>query len=117
MTTNKMLAISALLALALVNLPALAVEPAAPDDHAQLAVADSTNWQWRRLMQPTLSELAREQRGEVVIYDLMTDTEVERAMTEHFERIPNMMFVRTVITEKKEEEEAPAFPSYQDEGC
>jgi hypothetical protein len=114
MTTNKMLAISALLALALVNLPALAEEPA---DHVQLAVADSTNWQWRRLMQPTASEIAREEKGEVVIYDLMTDKEVELAMTEHFERIPSMMFVRTVITEKKEEEEASAFPSYQDEGC
>jgi hypothetical protein len=57
------------------------------------------NWQIRRLMEPTPAELAREMAGEVVIYDSLTDEEVEAAMTAHPERIRNMMFLGTIVTD------------------
>jgi hypothetical protein len=57
------------------------------------------NWQIRRLMEPTAPELAREMAGEVVIYDSLTDTEVEAAMSAHPERIRNMMFLGTIVTD------------------
>ena len=63
------------------------------------ASASSSNWQIRRLMEPTPAELAREKAGEVVIYDSLTDQEVEAAMTAHPERILNMMFLGTIVTD------------------
>jgi hypothetical protein len=61
------------------------------------------NWQLRRLMEPNAAELAREVAGEVVIYDSLTDTEVEAAMSAHPERIRNMMFLGTIVTDDEGE--------------
>ncbi|TVP77742.1 hypothetical protein [Thioalkalivibrio sp.] len=77
------------------------------------------NWQLRRLMQPTESELLREALGEVVIYDGLTDKQVESAMSLHPHRIRSMMFVGTVITD---DDGAPQMDDsgrfvLQDEGC
>jgi hypothetical protein len=77
------------------------------------------NWQLRRLMQPTEGELLREARGEVVIYDGLTDKQVESALSLHTQRIRSMMFVGTVMTD---DEGAPQMDDYglfvlQDEGC
>lgn len=77
------------------------------------------NWQLRRLMQPTEGELLREGRGEIVIYDGLTDQQVESAMSLHPQRIRNMMFVGTIITDDKG---APQMDDYgmfvlQDDGC
>lgn len=77
------------------------------------------NWQLRRLMEPTPAELAREAAGEVVIYDSLTDQEVEAAMSAHPERIRNMMFLGTIVTD--EEGEAVFDPvggfAREDDGC
>lgn len=92
--------------------------------HADPAVTASAgtsagNWQMRRLMEPTPSELAREAAGEVVIYDSLTDKEVEAAMSAHPERIRNMMFLGTIVTD--EEGEAVFDPvggfAREDDGC
>lgn len=77
------------------------------------------NWQLRRLMQPTEAELLREGRGEVVIYDGLTDKQIESAMSLHPQRIRSMMFVGTVITDDKG---APQMDDHgmfllQDDGC
>lgn len=77
------------------------------------------NWQLRRLMQPTEGELLREGKGEIVIYDGLTDQQVESAMSLHPRRIRSMMFVGTVITDDKG---APQMDDYgmfvvQDDGC
>jgi len=77
------------------------------------------NWQLRRLMQPTDSELLREALGEVVIYDGLTDKQVEEAMSLHPQRIRSMMFVGTLITD---DDGAPQMDSQgmfiqMDEGC
>jgi len=54
------------------------------------------DWQVRRLMEPSPSELATERKGNVYVYDGLTDREVETALNANFERIQNMMFVGTV---------------------
>jgi len=77
------------------------------------------NWQLRRLMQPTEGELLREVQGEVVIYDGLTDKQIELAMSLHPQRIRSMMFVGTIITD---DEGAPQMDEYgmfvlQDDGC
>jgi hypothetical protein len=84
------------------------------------AVTHASKWQLRRLMEPTSAELARELAGEVVIYDSLTDKEVEAAMSAHPERIRNMMFLGTIVTD--DEGEAffdPLGPGFirEDEGC
>nr|WP_296752505.1 hypothetical protein [Thioalkalivibrio sp.] len=77
------------------------------------------NWQLRRLMRPTESELLREVLGEVVIYDGLTDQQVESAMSLHPHRIRSMMFVGTIITDDDgvpQMDDAGMFV-LQDEGC
>jgi hypothetical protein len=96
--------------------PASAVLAEAPG--AALPVY-TDNWQLRRLMQPTEGELLREGRGEIVIYDGLTDQQVEAAMSLHTQRIRSMMFVGTVITDDKG---APQMDDHgmfllQDDGC
>ena len=67
----------AALLLPIVTLPA----GTANADPAVTAAADThpNKWQVRRLMEPTSAELARELAGEIVIYDSLTDQEVEAA--------------------------------------
>jgi hypothetical protein len=77
------------------------------------------NWQLRRLMQPTEGELLREARGEVVIYDGLTDKQIESALSLHPQRIRSMMFVGTIITDA---DGAPQMDDYGmfiqlDDGC
>jgi hypothetical protein len=77
------------------------------------------NWQLRRLMQPSEGELLREARGEVVIYDGLTDNQVESALSLHTRRIRSMMFVGTILTD---DEGAPQMDDHgmfiqQDDGC
>jgi len=58
-------------------------------------------WQQRRLEQPTKAELQWERSGHVMIYEGMTDREVENAMTADFDRVQSMMFINTVVTDDK----------------
>ena len=57
------------------------------------------DWQLRRLMEPWRRELETERKGNVYIYDGLTEREVETALNANFERIQNMMFVGTVKTD------------------
>jgi hypothetical protein len=79
----------------------------------------SGDWQLRRLMEPTEAEIARETAGEVVIYDKITDQQVEAAMSAHPERIRNMMFVGTIITDERGEAEIDSYGMFamEDDGC
>ena len=58
-------------------------------------------WQQRRLEQPTEAELQWERSGHVMIYEGMTDREVELALEDHFNRVQSMMFINTVVTDDK----------------
>ena len=69
------------------------------DDGHHFEATHADNWQLRRLMNPTADELAREARGEVVMYDGLTDKQVDTAMSANFGRIRSMMFMGTIITD------------------
>lgn len=60
------------------------------------AQAEDT-YQYRVLFTPSENQLEAESRGHIMIYDGMQLSEVNLAMDEHYDRIENMMFVRTVI--------------------
>lgn len=62
-------------------------------------------WQLQLLFEPRASQLKSEQRGRVFIYSDLTDSVVDRAMDEAFDRIEHMMFVRTVRTDENGEVE------------
>ena len=62
--------------------------------HANL-VSPEGRYDLRRLMQPSAAELAAEEKGRVHIYDSLEINEVNAALDENFERIQNMMFIRT----------------------
>ena len=52
-------------------------------------------YQYQMLLKPSAEMLAAESRGYIMIYDGLENSVVERALTEQFERIENMMFVGT----------------------
>jgi hypothetical protein len=68
---------------------------------AQVAIGDDANadWQYRRLMHPTLEEIHWEQAGNIMIYSGLTDRQVAVAMEGQFQRIESMMFTGTVVTD------------------
>ena len=62
------------------------------------AYVGSEQWQKRRLFDPTPAELAQEAEGRVFIYDGLSDTAVDQALSEQFDRMQHMMFIRTKVT-------------------
>jgi hypothetical protein len=67
----------------------------------QTAIGDqpATDWQQRRLMQPSPEEVRWEQSGNIMIYDGLTDRQVALALDGHFPRIETMMFTGTIVTD------------------
>lgn len=55
----------------------------------------------RRLFEPTPAELRGEASGDVYIYDGLKDSDVARAMTEEFDRVDSMMFIRVKKTDEQ----------------
>jgi hypothetical protein len=53
-------------------------------------------WLLMRLMQPSPQELEQEQKGNVYIYDGLSEREVDSALDQNFGRIQAMMFVGTL---------------------
>lgn len=60
-----------------------------------------TDYQLRRLFDPTVSQYVAENKGKVYIYDGLTSLQVDEALNGHFERIDNMMFTRIVQTDEQ----------------
>ena len=75
-----------------------------------LLVASSSihadTYQERMLFTPSESNLQAEARGFIMIYDGLKNETIERAMNEQFNRIENMMFVRTKYVQENGEYEA-----------
>jgi len=77
-------------------------------------------WQERVLLDPPQSQLDAESRGRIMIYDGMTDAQIEQAMDTHFERIESMMFVGTVRTDEQGEvvrDTQTGVVLVEDDGC
>jgi hypothetical protein len=59
------------------------------------AATSANSWQLKQLHTPSEGLANAEDRGRVTIYDGVRDQEINRAMDEQFDRIDNMMFIRT----------------------
>ena len=82
--------------------------------------ADVSDIELRRLFDPTDAELASEAEGRIYIYDGLTDRDIQRALNEEFERVDNMMFIRTRKTDEAGEVKRDAETGeveYEDDGC
>jgi hypothetical protein len=82
--------------------------------------ADVSDIELRRLFDPTEAELASEAEGRIYIYDGLTDRDVQRALNEEFERVDNMMFIRTRKTDEAGEVKRDVETGeveYEDDGC
>ncbi len=75
------------------------------------AASGYSDYQLRRLFDPTVSEYAAENRGNVFIYDGLTAAQVDEALNRHFPRIDNMMFTRIVQIDEQGEQYV------EDDGC
>jgi len=63
-------------------------------------VTDLEKWQLRRLFLPNEREREHESKGNVYIYEGLTDRQVEDAMSRHFDRIEYMLFLGTKRTDQ-----------------
>lgn len=87
---------------------------------ASISAGDVRDIELRRLFAPTPAEIVSEAEGRIYIYDGLTDRDVQRALDEEFERVENMMFIRTQKTngegDVKHDEETGEV-EYEDDGC
>lgn len=80
----------------------------------RFAMADDVNeWQLRRLFEPTRAERQAERAGQIMIYEALTFSDVQRALDAEFDRIESMMFIRT----RQPVPEDPAAYLVEDDGC
>lgn len=90
------------------------------DSAASAVAGDIRSIELRRLFQPTESEQSAETQGRVYIYEGLREKDVERAMDEAFDRIQNMMFIRTQIADRPKRGGKPEEPGrvvVADDGC
>jgi hypothetical protein len=93
--------------------------PVQADELDQVAMAVE-NWQYNRLFNPSPADRESEKRGAIVIYDGLTDVTVNQALDQNFDRIQNMMFTRTVVTDENGEpkvDPATGENVVEDDGC
>ena len=82
--------------------------------------ADVSDYELRRLFEPTEAELAQEQDGRIYIYDGLRDEDVRRALREEFERVEHMMFIREKRTDEQGDvktDPATGEAIVEDDGC
>jgi hypothetical protein len=82
--------------------------------------ADLREIQMRRLLEPTPAELASEKDGRIYIYESLTNPDIEKAMSEEFDRVESMMFIRVPKTDAsgaEEKDERTGEVIYEDDGC
>ncbi len=60
-----------------------------------LSAGAADSYQEKVLFEPHQSQRLAEARGRIMIYDGLDSTVVDKALDEQFDRIDNMMFVRT----------------------
>ena len=82
--------------------------------------ADLREIQMRRLLEPTPAELASEEEGRIYIYESLTNPDIEKAMSEEFDRVESMMFIRVPKTDASgapQKDEKTGEVIYEDDGC
>jgi hypothetical protein len=85
--------VAVLVALWLLNVPA---------GHTEAGETESMRaWQLGLLFNPGEHQLQLERKGRVVIYDNLNRSDIDRAFAEQFDRVENMMFVSTHITDEQ----------------
>ncbi|MGB5832809.1 MAG: hypothetical protein WBG92_12570 [Thiohalocapsa sp.] len=85
-----------------------------------LYAADVSEIELRRLLEPTPSELAQEAAGRIYIYDGLRDTDIDLALSEQFDRVEHMMFIRTKKTDKSgdvKRDDKTGAVEVEDDGC
>jgi len=93
--------------------------PVQADELEQVAMAIE-KWHHNRLLSPSPADQKSEKQGAVVIYDGLTDVTVNKALDQHFDRIQNMMFTRTVITDENGDPQLDPITGnklVEDDGC
>lgn len=79
------------------------------------------HWQRNALFDPSPNQLARERAGAVMIYDGLTDRQVERALNTQFDRLDSMMFVNVIVTDNRgspvRDPQTGAYVHDADDGC
>lgn len=65
-----------------------------------ISSAHAADFQQNVLLNPSSHQLEAESNGRVMIYDQMDNETVELALNTQFDRIENMMFVRTQYIQK-----------------
>jgi len=93
--------------------------PVQADELDQVTMAIE-QWQYNRLLSPSPTDRESEKQGAVVIYDGLTDVTVNQALDQHFDRIQNMMFTRTVITDENGDPQLDPITGnilVEDDGC
>ena len=59
--------------------------------------AENEDWQLAMLFDPSVAQLKVEERGRVFIYDGIKSTDIQKVMDSQFDRLDNMMFIRTKV--------------------
>ena len=88
---------------------------------AQVSAAGfEQRWQQNILINPSPAQLAREHRGQITIFDGLTDKLISNVMDTQFERLDSMMFTRVIITDAKGKPKRDAKTGevqFEDDGC
>ena len=77
-------------------------------------------WQLSLLFEPGEQQVRMEKKGRVMIYDGMHTADIQRAMDEEFDRVENMMFTNTIVTDpagKPMTDPQTGLVMVEEEGC
>jgi len=63
--------------------------------------SDDADYYWQMLFEPSDQQLQLENLGQVIVYNGIKSSDIDFAMDTYFDRIDNMMFVNTVLTNEE----------------
>jgi hypothetical protein len=63
--------------------------------------AEQSDWYRLQLFEPSKTQLALEEDGQVMTYDSLRDIDLLRVLDEQFDRVESIMFTGTVVSNKK----------------